>query len=110
MEPLKQKLTSRKFLLSIGVVVITILNQTLELGFDDASIATIAASVAAWVFGESVLDRERIAANQQVAFRNLQAEANEIVGRLTKDLKDAVEIINRLETDNATTHDDTSNV
>lgn len=96
MEPWKAKLTSRKFLLSIGVIVVTVLNQTLELGMDNAAIATLAASAAAWIFGETALDRERISADQQVAFRTLQAEASEVVERLNADLKRAVEIINNL--------------
>jgi hypothetical protein len=95
-ESWKAKLQSRKFWLSIAVVVLTVLNQTLELGMDNAAIATLAASVGAWVLGETALDRERIAASQQVAFRNLQAEAQAVVGRLQEDLQHAMKIIEDL--------------
>lgn len=96
METWKAKLQSRKFWLTIGVVVITILNQTMALGLDDAAVATLAASVAAWMFGETALDRQRIAADQQVAFKTLQAEAQAVVGRLQEDLQKAAEIINTM--------------
>ncbi len=95
-EPLRKKLQSRKFVLTVLVAVLALVNTTFDLGMDNAAIATIAASVGAWVLGEVTLDRERIRSEQQARFAALQQEATDVVTGLNGQLAEAQAFIQNL--------------
>lgn len=89
MEPWSSKLTSRKFLFTIGIVALTFVNEAFGLGIDEESLISVAVAVSAFILGESALDRERIRADQTVAVTQLRRQAEEAVAYLQNELKAA---------------------
>ena len=63
MEPWLKKLTSRKFLGAVLVIVTVFLNAAGVSGLETQELFALAATVSAFIFGESALDRERIKAD-----------------------------------------------
>lgn len=86
MEPLSKKLKSRKFVLTILVAVLAAINEAAGLGLEPAALASIAGTVAAWVITEGQLDKERIRADMQVQFQNLNDQATATVKGLQQEL------------------------
>lgn len=101
MEPLKKKLTSRKFLSVVVITVLAVANDLLGLGIDDESLIAIATTGAAFILGESALDRERIKAEQTAAVNSLKAQAEAAVEYLQGELVKAHEVIESLTDDNS---------
>lgn len=99
MEPWKKKLSSRKFLFTIGVVALTFVNEALGLGIDEESLISVAVAVSAFILGESALDRERIKADQQVAVQNLKAQAEQAIQFLQGELEAAKAAIEEMTAD-----------
>lgn len=89
MEPLSKKLKSRKFVLTILVAVLAIVNEAIGLNLEPAALAAIAGPIAAWVFTEGQLDKERIRADMQVQFQNLNDQAAAAVKSLQAELTGA---------------------
>lgn len=88
MEPLYKKLTSRKFLSALIVSVTIFLNSFGVTNLETAELFTLSATVTAFIFGESILDRERIKAAQlanlekaEGAVKAVVAQANEIMAQ-----------------------------
>ena len=96
LEPLAKKLRSRKFLLTLFVVLIGVLNTVFDLEIEPAAIATIGGTIAAWVFTEGGLDKERIKSEHVQRFTNLQNEANQVVQGLQGQLEEAQSFIQNL--------------
>ena len=79
MEPLLKKLTSRKFLGTVLVLATIFLNSFGITSLETAELFALSASVAAFVLGESALDRERIRATQLVNLENAEKVAQKLV-------------------------------
>ena len=56
---MKQKLTSRKFWLSIVSATLVVLNDGLDLGIDQDTVIAFAGLVISWILGESAIDATR---------------------------------------------------
>jgi len=58
-DTIKQKLSSRKFLVAVFNALFIILNEGLELGVPSDVYAYITAILIAWILGESYVDSKR---------------------------------------------------
>ena len=96
MEPIIKKLTSRKFLMAVLVIVTIFLNAIGITGLETGELFTLSATVSAWIFGESVLDRERIKASQLNAIQNAEAQYNDVVAQATQLIQEKDDLIGAL--------------
>ena len=99
MEPTIKKLTSRKFLFTIIVLATVFLNALGVTSLESAELFSLVASASAFIFGESVLDRERIKATQLVNLQQADENVQRVIGQANEVIaeKDAlVESLQRL--------------
>ncbi len=102
MEPLRYRLTSRKFLLAFftfAAAVAQAFGVDWMSNFDPAEMASVAAILLGWIATEGQLDKQRLQASQQVAYNTLQREASQVVNQLTEELKLAKAEVDRLMAD-----------
>ena len=93
MEPLVKKLTSRKFLGTVIVLVTIFLNAAGITDLESSELFALSATVTAFVFGESVLDRERIKAAQLNNLQRAEAQVESVVAQANEMLASKEKLI-----------------
>jgi len=100
MEPVWKKLTSRKFLGTLIVLVTVFLNAAGVTELETEELFALSASVSAFILGESALDRERIKATQlqnlanaDVQLQKLVTEGNALISQKNQVIEDLTRLL-----------------
>jgi hypothetical protein len=87
MQTLLQRLTSRKFLISIIAGLIITFGENFGIDLDPEQVAGLVGVVAAFVTGEAVIDKQRVSALVASEVEQFKVQANTYVASLQKKLE-----------------------
>ena len=87
MQTLLQRLTSRKFLVSIIAGLIITFGENFGIDLDPEQVAGLVGVVAAFVTGEAVIDKQRVSALVASEVEQFKVQANTYVASLQKKLE-----------------------
>lgn len=96
MEPWVKKLTSRKFLGTVIVLATVFLNAAGVTGLESQELFALAATVSAFIFGESALDRERIKAEMLNKLNGANFQAQQVTQQANALLQEKDALIQEL--------------
>ena len=82
MQTLKQKLTSRKFLLAVATALVNLYFIVTGKDVDPSFVISFTAIVAAWITGETVLDHKAIEFNGLFAQRLAMAQMSALLAQV----------------------------
>ena len=87
MQTLLQRLTSRKFLISIIAGLIITFGENFGIDLDPEQVAGLVGVVAAFISGEAVIDKQRVSALVASEVEQFKVQANTYVASLQKKLE-----------------------
>ena len=87
MQTLLQRLTSRKFLVSIIAGLIITFGENFGIDLDPEQVAGLVGVLAAFVTGEAVIDKQRVSALVASEVEQFKVQANTYVASLQKKLE-----------------------
>lgn len=88
MQTFLQRLTSRKFLVSTASALVIIFGEQFGLELDPEAVAGLVGVTASFVFGEAIIDKQRLKALVGAEVEQFKVQANLKIASLTQQLRE----------------------